>query len=153
MSIKIHMSIITTCIRGRGCCGDTIPNSKLHEYKGLSACDITMDCHPQTIESGISIEVLDKSGQTMRVTVRADDEYIISKSNTEFSEIFPDEKFCNAIIEISFSLSFSNISTVLWHRYINSSCRPTWTKIARRIGGENTGDGVRKKHDRYIQKC
>ena len=38
-------------------------------------------------------------------------------------------------------------------RYIDGSYRPTWTKIGRKIGGGNSGDGVRKKHDRYIQKC
>ena len=36
-------------------------------------------------------------------------------------------------------------------RYIDGNYRPTWTKIARKIGGGNTGDGVRKKHDRYLK--
>ena len=40
---------------------------------------------------------------------------------------------------------------VFWHRYINGSYRPTWTKIARRIGGGNMGDGVRMRHDRYLK--
>ena len=36
-------------------------------------------------------------------------------------------------------------------RHIDGNYRPAWTKIARKIGGGNTSDGVRMRHDRYLK--
>lgn len=80
---------------------ETEPNSNFHQAKSRGEkCSSLKDCHPQTIESGISIEVLDESSSSMRVKIRVDDEYKIKESNETFSEIFPDINFCNAVIDI-----------------------------------------------------
>ncbi len=80
---------------------ETEPNSNFHQAKSRGEkCSSLKDCHPQTIESGISIEVLDESSSSMRVRIRVDDEYKIKESNETFSDIFPDINFCNAVIDI-----------------------------------------------------
>lgn len=40
-------------------------------------------------------------------------------------------------------------------RYIDGNHRPTWVKLARLMGGWNTSEAVRKRHNRYlkIQQC
>lgn len=81
---------------------DTIPNSKLHQPKVLPNwnCSALKNCHPETLESGISIEVLSESSPSMRVKVNVDEEYRIGEENKTFSEIFPDENFCRAILDM-----------------------------------------------------
>lgn len=79
---------------------ETEPNSNFHQAKSkVDKCSLSEECHPQTVESGISIEVLDESSSSMRVKVSVDDEYMINKGET-FSEVFPDINFCNAVIDI-----------------------------------------------------
>lgn len=79
---------------------ETIPNSNFHEADNLKICSYEEDCHPQTVKSGISIEVLSESSSSMRVKVNVDDEYKITETNETFSDIFKDINFCNAIIEM-----------------------------------------------------
>ncbi len=81
---------------------ETTPNSNLHQRKtfGGSSCSFNKDCHPQTLESGISIEVLSENSPSMRVKVNVDDEYRMGGENKTFSEIFPDENFCRAILDM-----------------------------------------------------
>ncbi|MDO5399219.1 MAG: hypothetical protein Q4G33_14980 [bacterium] len=78
----------------------TEPNSNFHiaAAKG-EKCPLSEDCHPQNVESGISIEVLDESSPSMRVKVRVDDEYKIVETGETFSDVFPDINFCNAVID------------------------------------------------------
>jgi hypothetical protein len=38
---------------------------------------------------------------------------------------------------------------IFWLRHIDLL---SWNAVAMRIGGDNTADGVRKAHDRYIQR-
>lgn len=38
---------------------------------------------------------------------------------------------------------------VLTYRYVNGS---SWDQVAFNIGGRNTGDGVRKAHNRFLEK-
>lgn len=79
---------------------ETAPNSNFHQPKAIGEkCSSNEDCHPQNVESRISIEVLDESSPSMRVRVNVDDEYKIKTGET-FSEVFPDINFCNAIIDI-----------------------------------------------------
>lgn len=80
---------------------ETTPNSNFHEEIGLNDnCKVSSDCHPQTVKSGVSIEVLDESNASMRVNVNVDDEYIISQSDKRFIDIFPDVNFCKAVIDM-----------------------------------------------------
>ena len=80
---------------------ETAPNSNFHQAKSRGEkCSSLKDCHPQTVESGISIEVLDESSPSMRVRVNVDDEYKIAENGKTFSDIFPDINFCNAVIDI-----------------------------------------------------
>lgn len=79
---------------------ETIPNSNFHEADNLKICSYEEDCHPQTVKSGISIEVLDESSPSMRVKVNVDDEYKITETDETFSDVFEDINFCNAIIGI-----------------------------------------------------
>ncbi len=79
---------------------DTIPNSNFHEADNLKICSYEEDCHPQTVKSGISIEVLGENSPSMRVKVNVDDEYKITETDETFSDVFKDINFCNAIIEI-----------------------------------------------------
>ncbi len=80
---------------------ETAPNSNFHQAKSRGEkCSSLKDCHPQTVESGISIEVLDESSPSMRVRVNVDDEYKIAENGQTFSDVFPDINFCNAVIDI-----------------------------------------------------
>lgn len=80
---------------------ETTPNSNFHQAKSrVERCSKDDDCHPQMIESGISIEVLDESSPSMRVRIRVDDEYKIAENGQTFSDVFPDINFCNAVIDI-----------------------------------------------------
>ncbi len=79
---------------------ETIPSSNFHEVNISKTCSQIEDCHPQTVKSGISIEVLSESSPSMRVKVNVDDEYKIKETEERFSDVFPDINFCNAIIEI-----------------------------------------------------
>ena len=36
--------------------------------------------------------------------------------------------------------------------YIEGDTKPTWVKVAMEIGGGNTQDGIRKIHDRFLDK-
>ncbi len=79
---------------------ETIPNSNFHiaAAKG-EKCSLSEDCHPQTVKSGISIEVLDESSPSMRVKIRVDNEYKIAETGETFSDVFPDINFCNVVID------------------------------------------------------
>lgn len=80
---------------------ETTPNSNFHQAKSrVEQCSKDDDCHPQMIESGISIEVLDESSPSMRLRIRVDDEYKIAENGQTFSDVFPDINFCNAVIDI-----------------------------------------------------
>lgn len=86
--------------------GENILNSKTDPNSNFYApasktdkCLKDEDCHPKTVESGISVEVLDESSPSMRVKISIDDKYKIKTGET-FSEAFPDVNFCNAIIDI-----------------------------------------------------
>ncbi len=79
---------------------ETMPNSNFHKVDILESCLQNSGCHPQTVKSGISIEVLSESSPSMRVKVNVDDEYKIKETGERFSDVFPDINFCNAIIEI-----------------------------------------------------
>jgi M6 family metalloprotease-like protein len=86
--------------------GENILNSKTDPNSNFYApasktdkCLKDEDCHPKTVESGISVEVLDDSSPSMRVKISIDDKYKIKTGET-FSEAFPDINFCNAVIDI-----------------------------------------------------
>ncbi len=67
---------------------ETTPSSDFHVTKLLGEkCSLSEDCHPQTAESGISIEVLDESSPSMRVKVSVDDKYKIEKTSETPSPI------------------------------------------------------------------
>lgn len=44
------------------------------------------------------------------------------------------------------------IRKIFIQRYIRGSCKPSWQYIASSIGGDNTADGVRMIHARYLKK-
>ncbi len=76
------------------------PNSNFHEASPLKGtCSTSEDCHPQIVESGISIEVLSESNLSMQVKVSVEDQYKIKGAGEKFSEVFPDKNFCNAVIQ------------------------------------------------------
>ena len=76
------------------------PNSNFHEVASLKGnCSTAEDCHPQIVESGISIEVLSESSTSMQVSVNVEDKYKIQGAGEKFSEVFPDKNFCNAVIQ------------------------------------------------------
>lgn len=79
---------------------ETAPNSNFHQVDILKSCLQNSDCHPQTVKSGISVEVLSESSPSMSVKVNIDDEYKIQETGETFLDIFQDINFCNAIIEI-----------------------------------------------------
>ncbi|MCH5209614.1 MAG: hypothetical protein J1F01_01485 [Oscillospiraceae bacterium] len=80
---------------------ETTPSSNFHEQRVRGqSCSATSDCHPQTIESGISIEVIGDNSSSIRVKANVSDEYAIEIDNRKFSEVFSDINFCNAIIDI-----------------------------------------------------
>lgn len=81
--------------------GETAPNSNFHEQRVLGqSCSALSDCHPQTVESGISIEVIGDNSPHVRVKANVDEEHAIEVEDIKFSEVFKDMNFCNAIIEI-----------------------------------------------------
>ncbi len=60
---------------------ETTPNSNFHITRlPGEKCSLSEDCHPQTVESGISIEVLDDSSPSMRIKVRVDDKYKVGET-------------------------------------------------------------------------
>lgn len=81
---------------------ETTPNSNLHErvtdvnYE----CSWSDVCHPQTRQSGVSIEVVGENGTSIRVKAKVDDEYVIDFADKKFSEVFPDENVCEAFLDI-----------------------------------------------------
>ena len=81
--------------------GETTPNSNLHQLKKLGDnCKQLEDCHPQTLESGISIEVIGGSAPSVRVVANVEDDYRITiLEGAKFSDIFPDANFCRAVID------------------------------------------------------
>lgn len=79
---------------------ETEPNSNLHEADNLKVCSLREDCHPQTVESGILIEVLSESSPSMQVKVTVDKKYRVEETGETFSDIFQDINFCNAVIEM-----------------------------------------------------
>ncbi len=81
----------------------TTPNSNLYQLRTLPNpfCSKWKDCHPQTEKSGISIEVLGEIGSSMRVTVDIDKDYhLIMKADVPFKDLFPDENFCRAVLDM-----------------------------------------------------
>ncbi len=81
--------------------GETAPNSNFHEQRVRGqSCSALSDCHPQTVESRISIEVIGDNSPHMRVKANVDEEHAIEMGDRKFSEVFKDINFCNAIIEI-----------------------------------------------------
>lgn len=81
---------------------DTKTNSNLHELKTGEnwSCDRWKDCHPQTLKSGISVEVLGENSPSMRVKVNVDDEYRVTMvEGAKYSDIFPDANFCRAVMD------------------------------------------------------
>ena len=52
------------------------------------------------IPSGISVEVLGENSSSVRVKAKVEAEYVIGQENKRFSELFPDENFCKAVLEI-----------------------------------------------------
>lgn len=60
---------------------ETTPSSNFHITRLLGEkCSLSEDCHPQNVESGISIEVLDDISPSMRVRVNVDKEYRIEET-------------------------------------------------------------------------
>lgn len=83
--------------------GETSPSSDLHELKtyGHSSCSKWEDCHPQTLKSGISIEVLGNNGPSVRVAANVDEEYRLTMiEGARFTDLFPDANFCRAVLDI-----------------------------------------------------
>lgn len=83
--------------------GETSPSSDLHELKtyGHSSCSKWKDCHPQTLKSGISIEVLGNNGPSVRVAANVDEEYRLTMiEGARFTDLFPDTNFCCAVLDI-----------------------------------------------------
>lgn len=79
--------------------GDTEPNSNLYQKK-YTSCSEYVECHPQTLKSGISIEVVGKNGPSVRVKANVDQEYRVSMiEGARFTDIFPDPNFCRAVID------------------------------------------------------
>lgn len=81
---------------------ETTPNSNLHERKTMEnwACSQVQNCHPQTLKSGISIEVLGNNGPSIRVKVNVEEEYRVSMvEGAKFTDLFPDDNFCRAVID------------------------------------------------------
>lgn len=82
--------------------GETTPNSNLHEIKTETnwSCSRWDDCHPQTLKSGISIEVLGDNGPSVRVTANVDKEYRVTMAEgATFTELFPDPNFRRAVLD------------------------------------------------------
>ncbi len=79
---------------------ETVPNSNFHETDILKDCTTTEICHPEVIPSGISVEVLGENSSSVRVKANVEAEYVIGQENKRFSELFPDENFCKAVLEI-----------------------------------------------------
>lgn len=80
---------------------DTTPNSNLHIRKSDDHwyCSRFKDCHPQTLKSGISIEVLGDNETSVRVRINVDEEYRVNVlDNVKFTDIFPDVNFCRAVL-------------------------------------------------------
>lgn len=81
---------------------ETTPNSNLHELIRIDnwECSQFQDCHPQTLKSGISIEVLGNNGPSIRVKVNVEEEYRVSMvEGAKFTDLFPDANFCRAVID------------------------------------------------------
>lgn len=78
----------------------TEPNSNFHEFAGLGSCSPSQDCHPQTVKSGISISVFGENGSSINIAAKVDDKYAIIQPNKKFSDAFPDENFCKAVIDL-----------------------------------------------------
>lgn len=58
----------------------TAPNSNFHQTKiPGETCSLSADCHPQSVKSGISIEVLGETGPSMQIRVRVEDAYKIAE--------------------------------------------------------------------------
>lgn len=80
---------------------NTIPGSNLHQKKAESnwECSHWTDCHPQTVKSGISIEVLGDNAPSVRVKANVEDEYRVTMvAGARFIDLFPDANFCQAVI-------------------------------------------------------
>lgn len=46
----------------------------------------------------------------------------------------------------------SLVQRIFEFRYIKGSSKPSWQRVAALVGGENTADGVRMMHIRYLEK-
>ncbi len=50
------------------------------------------------------------------------------------------------------SIEDSETRRIFRLRYLEGDTAPTWVSIAMKIGGNNTPDGVRKVHDRFLAR-
>lgn len=87
-------------------------------------------------ERTVSIEGLEESGDNSRLLKRQDKLKRQKRRIEDFIDDIPD----------------SETRRIFRYRYIVGKRRQSWQKIAVKIGGWNTADGVRKRHNRYLEK-
>lgn len=84
----------------------------------------------------VSIEGLDCSGDNTRLLKRQEKLKRQKRRIEDFIDDIPD----------------SETRRIFRYRYISGKRRWSWQRIAVKIGGGNTADGVRMIHNRYLEK-
>lgn len=80
----------------------------------------------------------------------------ICNIDSEINRLYKERSECKRIVsEVSVfihNIDDSVIRCALIMRYMDGSTPPKWDKIALKIGGGNTGDGIRKAVSRFLAK-
>ena len=84
----------------------------------------------------VSVEGLKNSGDNSRLLKRQDELRRMKQRIEDFIDNIPD----------------SLTRRIFRMRYIEGEVRPSWQWIAFKVGGGNSADGTRKRHDRFLGK-
>lgn len=80
----------------------------------------------------------------------------IGNDNSELSRLYSERTKCKRIVrDVSvfvYSIEDNVLRRALIAKYIEGDTAPKWDKVALKIGGGNTADGIRMAVSRFIEK-